>query len=324
MRNGAEQQEAVTLEDLFPMLDSLCRSNGLGRVRTYVPMPSAAINLALRADTVDGARVMIRVNRRDKDEPKWERERDVYALLHRVAPDVPVPTVLFTDSSRSTVPWPVQVSTWLDGVPGDDGTIEVDRLPHAELGRLVARLHRVSVPHFGWPRPRHGTAADHSWPEYVRALTTESLAEAAGTGCLTPSELAAVRQWVDRCALTLGSGLPGAPVLVHGDLHWGNVLLAERAGTLTITGLVDFEWALGADPVYEWAWATREVRHSSDVLRAYRASGGAGPEPKRQGLYRVLQSLNMLGLAARHWGKDHPAFKGHLKIVRTVARRYSP
>jgi aminoglycoside phosphotransferase (APT) family kinase protein len=311
----------AALEDLVPMLDRLCQANGLGRLRTCVPVPNAAINLAFRADITNGQTVMIRVNQRDQYEPKWEREREVYELLHRVAPDVPVPTVLLTDSTRSVVPWPVQVSTWLKGVPGDDGTIEIHRLPHAELGRLVARLHSVSVPYFGWPRPARGTAADHSWPEYVKTLATEALASAS---YLTRGERIAVGRWIHERVLTLGLDRNVTPRLVHSDLHWGNVLLAERGRALVITGLVDFEWALGAHPAYEWAWATRQVRHNSAVLRAYRASGGAGPDPRAQGLYQVLKSLEMVERAARDWGTDHPAFQGHLKIVRDVAKRYGP
>lgn len=306
-------------DDLIPLLDRLCRRSGLGALRGCLPLPGAAVNLAFRAETAHGGRVAIRVNLRDPDDPKWEREAAVYDLLHRVAPDLPVPAVLLTDASLRWVPWPVQVTTWIEGMPGDAAMVDRYLLPDAELGRLIWRLHAVPVPYFGWPRPPRGDDADRSWPAYVRALAQEGMAAAERSGLLTPWELAGIQRWLEGREAALAADGGGRPALVHSDLHWGNVLLAARGGALSIVGLVDFEWAVGAAPAFEWAWATRPVRHSPAVRSAYRACGGQAPDARRQSVYRVLQSLTMIGAASRRWPPGHPAREGHLRILRTVA-----
>lgn len=125
----------------------------------------------------------------------------------------------------------------------DDATLVLERLPAggqpgpaawAQLGAVLAGLHRTTGPAYGWPADyAFGSVpipngAPPDWPAFwaERRLL-------AGPAPL-PAALAAR---LDRLAASLGDRLPRAPeaVLLHGDLWTGNVLVhGDR-----ITGLVD-------------------------------------------------------------------------------------
>jgi|GEM_PF-3809253 len=302
--------------------DALCRSRGLGGLSRVQALAGGAVNGVYRALAAQAGPVVVRVNRRDPDDAKFSRERAVAALLARVAPQVPVPEVLLVEEDPARTPHPVHVARWIDGVAGDSPEVAARFLPHAALGALIAGVHAVTTPHFGWPRPATGDARDRDWAAYLGDLARRRLVDLATVNALRPAEISALAAWLEaRLAERQGEGRRVRPALVHADLHWGNVLLDPRATPARIVGLLDFEWAMGADPGADWAWATRAVRHATAVRRAYVGAGGTLPDGRRAALYRVVQSLEILAVAARHWGRDHPAYAGHLAILRGALGR---
>jgi aminoglycoside phosphotransferase (APT) family kinase protein len=166
-----------------------------------------------------------------------------------------VPRVLAVVEDPSLSATPVVV---LDRLPGTSLASIVERLPHeeladrfAELGRLAARWHDLdpaSVPTL----PRRASLDDCT----TLAIELE----------LDDREARAAEQ-----ALARAREL--APVLVHGDLHEGQLLVDERPPHV-LTGILDWQTARVDHPFVEFdlgEWGTALWRgHRSDfpALRA--------------------------------------------------------
>ncbi len=99
--------------------------------------------------------------------------------------------------------------------------------------------------------------------------------------------------------LRTGPGSVLVPVLVHFDLWAGNVLL-YLAGPPRISGLIDGERAMWADPVMDFVSAAlfAEIRDDPDFIRGYELAGAKVPlDPsarRRLLLYRVQLGLIMV------------------------------
>lgn len=280
---------------------------GLAAVRDVIGVPEAGVNRVLRVIHADGQETAMRLNVRDLHQEKWAREEAVLAIVRARVPELPVPTILFVDETRSIVPWPVEVQRWEDGVRAE--TLAPHLRPAEALGRYAALLHSVAVPWFGWPdasfRQVPGAGAEGAWPFYVWRNIEDRLAEleASGFGFMPRDRaealLAALR---DRYGAALEALPQAVPHLVHGDLHWGNVLLDQKTGQ--IRTLLDWEWAQGAVPGLEGSMTTRPVRHSPRFWKGYRSVHPEGPDSGRgrglrQTLYRSWRALDVAASWAR-------------------------
>lgn len=100
----------------------------------------------------------------------------------------------------------------------------------AALGAALRELHTR-------PPPFDEPALQRDWPAYVRARTHAAVARQRSCGA--PAE------WLDRLPSFLEERvgtLPATfdPVLLHGDVHPGNLLVAKGVEGWTLTGLCDF------------------------------------------------------------------------------------
>jgi aminoglycoside phosphotransferase (APT) family kinase protein len=98
----------------------------------------------------------------------------------------------------------------------------------------------------------------------------------------------------------LGARMEGAPaVLLHGDVHLGNVLCDESDGTVRCVGLLDLEGAAGGPAESDLAIA--QVHHGPlfmaplpegwfrTLMRGYRSE----PDPFALNYYRAVHLANM-------------------------------
>ncbi|AZS83400.1 aminoglycoside phosphotransferase family protein [Streptomyces griseoviridis] len=204
---------------------------------------------------------------------------------------VPAPRVL--------VPGDRLLMTALPGTPWDDDTLTdaERRLLRVELGRLVARLHQVTGPGFGYPSGALGPLA----PDWRTAFTTmldAVLADARDHRPWLPRP-------VDAIAATLAAGYDAldavtVPRLVHFDLWPGNILVDRSTGTPRVGGLVDGERMFWGDPLADFVSLALlgDLRGDDAFLAGYREAGGRAafdaPERLRLALYRGYLYLIML------------------------------
>lgn len=184
---------------------------------------------------------------------------------------VPVPRVLHTDFSRRAVDADLVVAEHLPGRPWLD--LQLDEAQNAavrrRLGAVMARLHRVEAPGFGYPS-EHAGLSGTTWREAFTAMTEAVLADAARWDVALPSERVRAAVAAHGAALNAVT----RPVVVHTDLWAGNVFLDDD--THEIVGIIDTERTLWGDPLHELVGAD-QLGHGApdaDLLAGDADAGG--------------------------------------------------
>ncbi|WP_031110665.1 phosphotransferase family protein [Streptomyces sp. NRRL S-146] len=233
----------------------------------------------------------------------------------------------YRSAARVAVPAPYEVSAGNDfllmtAVPGEpwDGTLtDTEQMAlRTELGRQVARLHRVTGPGFGYPSGALGALA----PDWRTAFTTmfdAVLDDARRYGARLPRPVDAVA----RTAASAYGALDEVtdPCLVHFDLWRGNILVDRTDGEARIGGLIDGERMFWGDPLADFVSVALlgDIREDEEFLAGYREAGGRArfdtPARVRLALYRAYLYLIMLtetvpreaGEEQRRWVQERVA-----------------
>lgn len=189
----------------------------------------------------------------------------------------------------------------LAGIPWTNADVpDESRGPlRTRLGELVAALHGVTGSAFGYPSASTGPLTSR-WDHAFTAMMHAVLDDAARFGVDTSVAPERVVAALEAAAPDLAS--VRVPSLVHFDLWEGNVLLDvgdDPAGDPTISGIIDGERAIWADPVMEFASAALfgEIRDDANFIRGYERAGAILPldasARRRLLLYRVYLDLIM-------------------------------
>ncbi len=191
-----------------------------------------------RATLADGRDVVVKVGPPASARLlRYEREviaaeADYFTMVREHAPGVPVPEVLAVSTD------PEWIATTL--LPGRPLTEADSPRARTDLGAAVARVHRITGPHFGYPGDR--PAAD-TWPAAFLAIVEALRADAADWNVPLPT----LDGVVERHAGVLSAVT--RPALLHFDLWDGNVLVAPDG---SLSGLVDGERYLYGDPLLDF------------------------------------------------------------------------
>jgi aminoglycoside phosphotransferase (APT) family kinase protein len=209
---------------------------------------------------------------------------------------VPVPGIVAYDQTRDEVAGDYFLAEFVPGLPLDQARKEftpedaasVDR----QIGALLSELHRVDGKTFG----TYNQPTFDNWTDAFTSLFEDLRRDQQDAGVELPKDAF----WV---ALPHLGALREAesPVLVHWDLWDGNIFVDPESKQ--ITGLIDFERAMWADPLIEANF--REP--SSALLEGYDdpilAATGAG---ERRALYDLYLSLIMvIESTYRRFPPDH-------------------
>ncbi|MEU0895941.1 phosphotransferase family protein [Streptomyces massasporeus] len=233
----------------------------------------------------------------------------------------------YRSAARAGVPAPHEVSAGDDfllmtAVPGEpwDGTLtDTEQMAlRTELGRQVARLHRVTGPGFGYPSGALGPPAP-DWRTAFTAMFDAVLDDARRYGARLPRPVDAVA----RAAASAYGALDEVtdPCLVHFDLWRGNILVDRTDGEARIGGLIDGERMFWGDPLADFVSLALlgDIRKDEEFLAGYREAGGRAcfdtPARVRLALYRAYLYLIMLtetvpreaGEEQRRWVQERVA-----------------
>ncbi|PZR63011.1 MAG: hypothetical protein DLM71_05735 [Chloroflexi bacterium] len=235
--------------------------------------------------TADGRRLVIqRYHRRRDAEHRLSAMRQLAPLL--AERDIRIPTIVATslDAQPPSATFEVLPGEPLPVLLGFDLTGSDFPVIAAEMGRLLAQLastptHGVHLPRL-WANPTRLAARASAWLEVIAADL--------------PSAETAV---LHRLILELPDLFEARPgVVAHGDFGPANVLVADGR----ISGLLDWEFARLADPLFDVAWWGWLVRfHHPDVLGAawpafLSARGFDGGDPLVAARIFSLQALRVL------------------------------
>lgn len=223
--------------------------------------------------------------------------------------DVPAPQVVALDAERE-----VLLMTACPGDPWDDSLPAAERPPlRTELGRQVARLHRVTGPAFGYPSGALGPlTAD--WRTAFAGMLDAVLDDARQYRARLPRPVEEVGRIVSSAHRALDEVT--VPCLVHFDLWQGNILLDRSTGEPRIGGLIDGERMFWGDPLADFVSLALlgDIRTDEAFLAGYREAGGRTEFDRgallRLALYRAYLYLIMLtevvprGLEDEEWRQE--------------------
>jgi Ser/Thr protein kinase RdoA (MazF antagonist) len=208
------------------------------------PMDGGAVHRIYELRTRDGRALVLKLYR---GELSWKLDKEVY-LFGLVGDCLPIPHVVYSTEA-------ILVMTRLPGRPArftDGDPVAVSR----QLGGLLRELHTIMLEGFGYVETRVINPVSSNL-EFMRRRIDGKLR--AGPPALREPiarHFAAHEQSLTGCATA---------VLCHNDAHDANVLVEGGR----ITGLVDWENAVAADPLLDLAksWAFSDGR-SEETLEA--------------------------------------------------------
>ena len=182
---------------------------------------------------------------------KMEKEVFVYDLLRGC--DVPTPSILFADRSKTVIPQTYVVMTKLEGAaaaavaatlaPGDAAEV------YGDMGRVLRAFHQVTLGDFGYISTAvvDGHPTNSAYMRFQFEKKLREFVELGGDRTLAGAVGRAVEADADLLAAA------ETPVLCHNDYHDHNVLVSSRDGRWRVTGVVDVENALAGDAVLDLA-----------------------------------------------------------------------
>jgi aminoglycoside phosphotransferase (APT) family kinase protein len=243
-------------------------------------------------------RFVVRLNDNSASDPGLDRDREL--ALHSAAAAAGIaPPVIHAAADRSSL-----ITEYLDGRIWTPHYFSRMRDLRA-IGQRLRTLHALAPP---------------SIPRYDPMVTARRYAEgivrhdgdadgriasllAGGTAALTRSG------WGSRAA-----------AIVHGDLHHGNVLTADRIY------FIDWEYAQVADPMHDLAcivaYYPRAAAHGSLLLEAAGLDASGATPAKLTDLTHVFLLENYLRYRARRLGRSVPATD--LQLESAALRRLLP
>jgi Ser/Thr protein kinase RdoA (MazF antagonist) len=208
------------------------------------PLDGGEVHANYGIRTAEGGELVLKVYR---GELSWKRDKEAF-LLRLVAGRIPAPEVVHEGAG-------FLLMTRLPGTPArfsDADPVDVSR----RLGRLLRDLHAITFDSFGYIDTRvTGPVATNL--EYLRLRIDRKVR--SGPPALRG---ALARHFAEHEAAFEGGT---QAVLCHNDAHDANVLVEGGR----ITGLIDWENAVAADPIFDLAkaWAFSDGR-SDETLEA--------------------------------------------------------
>jgi aminoglycoside phosphotransferase (APT) family kinase protein len=161
-----------------------------------------------------------------------------------------LPRTVHTDWSRTLIERDWVLQTEVRGTPWsdlrDELTLEQDRDLWRQLGELARTLHSLRSQQFGPPEEGFG---HESWSDMIRWDVTGLQVDARRFG-IDPEPFLRLTSLVNASVPILDEVTE--PCLIHSDLYPHHVFVRrDDDGAMTISGLIDFEFARFADPLSE-------------------------------------------------------------------------
>jgi aminoglycoside phosphotransferase (APT) family kinase protein len=273
----------------------------------------------LRLD--DGRRLMVKRGRFDWVARRFENSRAASRLIRGeagLAAPEPLELPAEMDDRPLEVYWRIELPTLSQAWPGLGPAARERAL--ASWGEMLSRMHGVPLLRWGAIGGGH---ADSTFLGYMAADLHERLLPALWG------------EWPEasRPVEELAGALPAlasrlrdrTPVMVHGDVHMGNILYDPRRGSGECVGILDLESTAGGIPESDLAIA--EVLHgpmfeqplSGGWFQAVLESYGSRPDPFAMSFFRTYHLANLGFFSALVGDAEHAS--GVLRLLEAELER---
>jgi hygromycin-B 7''-O-kinase len=231
------------------------------------------------------------------DQWLWKQEKEVHVYRMLAGNSISrVPAILHSESAGGPGNQAFMLMTLLDGQPLSEVSAGLDaaaiRQIYRQMGQLLASVHRIGQEAYGYvvtgivdPVP---TNAAYMARQFAKKLN--EFADLGGDPELHRAVQARVAEQAGlfhRCP---------APVLCHNDFHEGNILVTRVQGDWTVTGFIDVENAIAADPLLDLA-KTESYSMRGDETKSNALFDGYGALPEdwreRLAVYQLYHALEL-------------------------------
>ncbi|MFJ2269969.1 phosphotransferase family protein [Streptomyces sp. NPDC087849] len=299
---------STSYEETVAAAEAVLREAGVRGRETalYTPLSGGTYNTVVRVALDRGRDWVLKLPPRSAAGLAYERalltgEVTFYESAATAADAGVVPRVVRSETDVDVGTGPYLIMTACPGAPwheAADSLAEGERLRlREELGRLVARLHAVTGPGFGYPAQPLGPLAS-TWREAFTTMTGAVLDDAERYAARLPRSTAAIRETLAAASDVLDDVI--RPALVHFDLWQGNLLLAGPPGGRRLSGLIDGERMFWGDPVADFVSLAlfADMEDDKAFLTGYASAGAEAVFDDsvrlRLALYRAYLYLIML------------------------------
>jgi aminoglycoside phosphotransferase (APT) family kinase protein len=270
-------------------------------------------NTTYRLELAGRQPVVLRVAPPERYQLASERHlmRNEIASVPLLAPLVPVPQLLASDTSHTVINRDLVLQSWVPGVPAAEalaaGDEQIDLQQWRQLGTILRRIHRVEGEHFGRVAgPQHPTWSTHlGW-------VFETLAYDLKAGELDATAAMRCVEVVAQQSAVLDD--IGPPRLLHGDLGPGNVIVAS-AKAADVIGLVDCDRTWWGDPMADWTMYLLERRRPAQQRAFWE---GYGPRPREDHAVGSLRRSIYIARSSAEAALEHHRMGQHHRAVDAV------
>jgi len=161
--------------------------------------------------------------------------------------------------------------------------------------KTLRELHASSYDFFGEISLKGPFGRFEKWSDYLESKMSYFKGTAKELCVFDREVFGKIEHYLDLIQPDLNS--VKSPSLVHQDYHLGNIL---HQGD-TITGVVDFEWAVSGDPLLDllyWFRKSEDCPGSKEIfLSSYGVTTLSESEERRLVLYRVIENIELFLMA---------------------------
>lgn len=251
-------------------------------------LPDGWANSAYELSMEDGASYIMKVSPPTSTQlmryeyELMKTEVEVLYLLSQVD-QIPVPKVIAFDRSRTLLDGEFFIMEKLEGEPYNklkESMTEQERSSvESELGRYARLMHDIKGTGFGpYCAPMDETM---SWREVFLILLNSVLDDGEEAGLPLPIAYQELRDILNSHSVCMSDVT--TPSLIHWDLWDGNLFVKDGK----ITGIIDFERALWADPLMEHYFSNTTLDAASFV-QGYGKYEQLSPNEQKRVLYYKL------------------------------------
>jgi aminoglycoside phosphotransferase (APT) family kinase protein len=289
----------VWISEIRPSLD-LKQANAISRfhcqstVQTLEVLEGGFFASVYLATLEDKRKVVFKIAPANRHLMTYEQDliHAEVAMLHLFKQlNLPVPNVIAFDATRQFLETPFLLLEFLEGQSFSQIKANLSAQTRSRIeqqtGQILKQIHAIKGTGFGGIAPQ--AVRHETWREAFLELFGAVLRDAAKRNVALPFDLATLEHQVRSAAVVLD--IVTEPRLVMFDLWDGNLLIKPQQAS--ISGMIDLERALWADPLLEYQFKT--FAPEAAFLEGY----GSNPllEPSaamRRSLYNVFLALIMV------------------------------
>ncbi len=248
--------------------------------------------------------VVIRFNARDVHLPKFHREKVAFDILKG---KLPVPDCLVLDDSRTLAPFDYMVCKKIEGKNIEQNWSHLsDKIKNSlsfQAGQVLSQIHSVELNYFGEISGRGPFPKTKTWTEYLAFILDYHLEEAMGLSLFTNEKRHSFLTSFKNHAEIFDEF--ENPMLIHGDFHLGNLLYNQEK----ITGVLDFEWALAGDPLFDMSNQLREMDKTwpgsqESFNRGYGIKMFSDEDLKKMKVYAMIKNIELCVVAKKFFSEQ--------------------